>query len=649
MDIDSRPPAQAMFTFATNKPRTSSGRNHAYRKIRWKKYDPSKKSPNSAPDQFVQWQPPDATRDEDEEGVIQRKSKSSDAKQNPLAKALVFVSPLEPLPMNGTREDPFLVLPIKSTETVQDTLDYYVTICKGFRNERSVVPGPVNPHLSLLLPYALKHPILFESIISVCRASILISLGRPIWEDYAFVHHRGSAIAGLNERLQSSEATDDAALLTVTMLMTLEYLSGNQQGVLMHCKGLEKMLELRGPLSTDKDDTKTESDWTKFVSHGLVAYKALGSFVTGQPPDLPRDSVGYLRETFQELNLDQPLTYPETPFPPDLCIILSRLPSGLSELCVASRISVQMIKLLASISAATTLLATETVSYENLLDRTWTPPSELPLPDSSQYDEEWKQTMIQTILSSLQRMSLTSTCPLEYYLTMGLLAYIFQLRGLAAVNLFYDPILRKFITALPTHAKPASLQEQNTLVWCSIATAGALALRVVPMPNSHLIMEHVLDLYPQARQWARLEKVLRTFFYTKEIGTHWKRVWQSAMKRREFVSGQQQRKGHYVDPKTESTVSMDRELNEQTNHSFQGPLDLPDFDMNSEALRAHIRQHIAGAPKTVVEMSQAMGLCPFRPQVSSPFSTGSSASTATATATTTSSPNTTLTPSPKDV
>ncbi|OAP64603.1 hypothetical protein AYL99_00575 [Fonsecaea erecta] len=632
MATDSRPPFQTIFSSATNKSRISSGRNHGYRKIRWKKYDPSKKSPNSASDQFVQWQPPDIARDEDQEDNIQRKSKPSDTRQNPQAKALAYISPLEPLPLNGTREDPFLVLPIKSTDTVKDTLDYFITICKGFNNAKSVVPGPVNPHLSLLLPYALKHTFLFESIISVCRASILISLGKPMWEDYAFVHYRGNAIAGLNERLKSTEATDDAALLTVTMLMTLEYLSGNQRGVVMHCNGLEKMLELRGPLSDDKSD----SNWLKFIKHGLIAYKALGSFVTGQPPELPRDSVGYLRETFQELHLDQPLSYPEPPFPPDLCIILSRLPTGLSELCVASRISVQMIKLLASISAATTLLATETVSYENLLDRTWTPPSELPLPDSSQYDEEWKQTMIQTILFSLQRMSLTSTCPVEHNLTMGLLAYIFQLRGLTAVNLFYDPILRRFINALPTHARPASLQEQNSLVWCSIAVAGALALRVVPMPNSHLVMEHVLDLYPQARQWPRLERLLRTFFYTKEIGAHWKRVWQSAMKRWE------QQKKRYIYANTENSANTEAEPNEEHIQWFQNPLDFEDFDMNSEAIRAHVRQHMAGAPKTVLDMSQAMGLCPFRPQASSP-STVSTASSAT----TSSSPNTVLSFSPK--
>ncbi|KIX99463.1 uncharacterized protein Z520_05039 [Fonsecaea multimorphosa CBS 102226] len=636
MSTNSRPPVQASFPSATNKSRISGGRYQGYKKIRWKKYDPSKKSPNSAPDQFVQWQPPDAARDEDQDDTIQRKSKPSDGRQNPNAQALVYVSPLEPLPLNGTREDPFLVLPIKSTDAVQDTLDYYITICKGFNTERSVVPGPVNPHLSLLLPFALKHTILFESIISVCRASILISLGKPIWEDYAFVHHRGSAIAGLNERLKSSEATDDASLLTVTMLMTLEYLSGNQRGVVMHCNGLEKMLELRGPLSDDKVDQNSDSGWLKFIKHGLIAYKALGSFVTGQPPKLPRDSVGYLRETFQELNLDQPLAYPEPPFPPDLCIILSRLPSGVSELCVASRISIQMIKLLASISAATTLLATETVSYENLLDRTWTPPSELPLPDSSQYDEEWKQTMIQTILSSLQRMSLTSTEPVEYNLTMGLLAYVFQLRGLAAVNLFYDPILRNFINALPTHTKPASLQEQNSLVWCSMAVAGALALRVVPMPNSNLVMEHVLDLYPQARQWARLEKILRTFYYTKELGTHWKSIWQPAMKRWE------QRKTRDINAKPDDGAKGDGEPVEQFLQSFQNPLDFQDFDMNSEAIKAHIRQHIAGAPKTILEMSQAMGLCPVRPLVSSP-STSSSASAAT----TTSSPNTVLSFSPK--
>ncbi len=239
-------PLQTIFPSSTSNKQVSGRRTNGYKKIRWRKYDPSKKGPSSTPDQFVQWQPPAPSQDVDEEEPVdERKTRrNGEIKESPQSRAVTSLSPIEPLPSNGTRVNPFLAFPIKRTEAVQDTMDYFITICKGTNTDNSMFSGPVNPHLSLLLPYALKHAILFESIISVCRASILISLGRPIWDDYVFVQHRGSTIAKLNEKLKTTGATDNSALLTVTMLMTLEYLCGDQRGVLMHCKGLERMLEL---------------------------------------------------------------------------------------------------------------------------------------------------------------------------------------------------------------------------------------------------------------------------------------------------------------------------------------------------------------------------------------------------------------------
>ena len=567
---------------------------------------------------------------ENDDPVEHRKSKrSEEVKDSQQQRELKSISPIEPLPQNGTRVNPFLALPIKKTETVQDTMDYFVTICKGLTSRS--MPGQVNPHLSLLLPYALKHAVLFEAIISVCRASILLSLGRPIWEDCAFVQHRGSAIAKLNDKLQSKEATDNAALLTVTMLMTLDYLCGDQKGVLMHCRGLERMLELRGTIQ-DEDDPDNDTEWLRFIKLGLTAYKALGSFVTGQPPEVPRDSVAYLSETFQELQLDRPLSYPETPFPPDVCTILSRLPSGTSELCLTSPISIQMIKVLASIFATMELLQVESIKYNNFPVDTWTTisPDDSPsMLDSSQFDEDRKHIMIQTILSSLQRLTLTTMQPIEYNLTSGLLSFIFQLRDLGPINLFYDPILRKFITTLPNHAKPTSRQEQNCLIWSSMSVAGTLALRVVAMPDSHLVMDHALELYPQMHSWPRLEKILRTYFFTEAIGAHWKRVWQSAMSRRGFILRQRRQQVSYTrdgedgefdytdldaDPESQAQTLNQGRADSMDRIPVQMPTDTPGFDMNSEAVRAHIQQHIAGAPRAMFQMSQAMGLCPMRSQ-----------------------------------
>lgn len=463
-----------------------------------------------------------------------------------------------------------MYLPIKATDCVRDTMDYFITICNDF-TEGSVIPGPVNPHLSLLLPYALKHPLLFESMIAVCRASILLSLDRPALEDPAFIQHRGNAIAGLNTKIRTNQCTDDDALLTATMLMTLEYLMGNHYAVQMHCEGLEKMLQLRGPVGQGEPDT----DWAKFVRHGLIGYKALGSFITGRPPDVPPESIGYLKETFEELSLDQPLSYLEPPFNSDICTMLSRLPSGLSEVCLKCRISVQMINLLGAIAGATTLLNTK-----SLLDGVSIATSS----GDCIFDAQRQKSMVQALLSSLQRMSLTSIVPVELNLTSGLLSYMFQLRSLTPLNLFYDPILRRFIATLPAQPKPTSVEEQHSFLWASMAVAGVLALRVVPMPSSHAVLDHILDLFPEARDWRRLNKILRGFFWTNEIGAHWKTVWEAAMQRREFLLRRNQ------DPRFRPLMVT---------------AEMPEHD--SEV----IRRHIKGAPRAMREMGEAMGICPF--------------------------------------
>ncbi|KAI1615262.1 hypothetical protein EDD36DRAFT_180104 [Exophiala viscosa] len=563
--------------FGANPCPHSTQKRKGYKKIRWTgAYDPKAKS-SRGNDPFVQWRPPGSKESEVNEPktiTLRQEPKQSD-EANPSLR-VIAASPLQPLPSNGTRVDPFLCLPVKATDSVRNSMDYFVMICKGMSKETTILAGP-NAHLSLLLPFALEHAILFESMMAVCRASVLLSLGRPAFEDSAFIQHRGNAIAGLNKALRSTKCGDDASLLTVTMLMTLEYLVGDHRSVHMHCQGLEKMLQLRKQFPEEEEDT----DWSKFVKLGLMAYKALGSFVTGQPPDIPSDSPGFLKETFEDLALDKPLSYPEPPFSTDLCIILSRLPSGFSELCLKSRISVQMINLLASVSGAATLLTTKT-----LLDGVYlSPPAE-----DSPYGEENRQVMIQTLLSSLQRMSLTTTVPVEHNLTSGLLAYAFQLRSLSQLTLFYDPLLQNFVTTLPYHLKPSTPEEQHGLIWASIAAAGALALRAVPFPGAHTVMDHALELYPQARTWSRLEVILRRFFWTNEILAHWKTVWEMAMKRRQHLLRR-----------------------EKGNIQALAPMQSEWSDLDHEA----ISNHIKGAPRAMREMSQAMGICPFRPRPSS--------------------------------
>ncbi|RVX66253.1 hypothetical protein B0A52_10180 [Exophiala mesophila] len=564
-----------------------AGRHHPknYRRIRWREYEPKNKISPSGADPFVVWTPPVTpgnTTDQKKSTKSRTKCRKSSLEpasfKHQSVQRLSIPSPLSPLPCNATRADPFTNLPIKRTRCVEQCLDYFVTICHGLHGKNSSADH--NAHLSLLLPFTLQHAVLFESLVAVCRASVLVSLGQSALEDKAFIHHRGQAMAGLNSRLGSKRPTDDAALLTAVLLMTLEYLIGNTGGVMMHSKGLHQMLRLRGNRPVD-DECELSSPWATFVETGLVAYKALGSFVTGEAPDLPYSSMGFAGETFEELDLMRPLSYPKKPLSDGFCIILARLPAGFSAFCLTKDVSEQMINIIASIHGALQTTSTNDSA----------PPLPFPLPvtspmDPAENEHIRRQMVIQNLLSALQRMSLMKPQQFEIYISFGLVAFLHQFRRLAPLNIFCDPILREFVTTLPQHSKPSSPEEQHALIWTSMSVAGVLALRIVPLPDSHTVMDRVLDLYPEARQWDQLEKILQMFFWTPEIGRHWRKIWDVAMARREKLLS----RGSTADVAADDLVET---------------VQPPSTDW--------IQDHIKGAPRHMREMGQALGLCPFRP------------------------------------
>jgi len=245
-----------------------------------------------------------------------------------------------------------------------------------------------------------------------------------------------------------------------------------------------------------------------------------GSFIAGCPLQISTDSQSPITETFQGFALDRPLFYPPTPFPPDMCTILSGLPPGISELCLSSAVSEQMMYLLASVSVAVGARASS-IRTATFTDRT------------AAVEDFYRPGEIQTILNALQSFSLLQISKIEKLLHVGLVAFCFQLQGLSTLNLFYDPPLLRFIQLISSHDKPSSRQEQHCLMWVSMSVAGALALRTVSMPGSHTVMDHALDFYPEARSWSQLERILQSFLWTDDIGAHWRRSWEVARARKE--------------------------------------------------------------------------------------------------------------------
>jgi hypothetical protein len=289
--------------------------------------------------------------------------------------------------------------------------------------------------------------------------------------------------------------------------------------------------------------------------------------VTGEAPEVSDNSYAFIQELFAELSLGKPIIYPSLPFSQDLCTVLSRLPLGFSELCLSSKLSTQTMQVLVSLGA--------TMAYC----------------ESRELDETKTNTKLQAMLSVLQRLSLMRISLNETYLIYGLLGYVFHLRRLRVLNLFHDPPLRTFIKLIPTQEKPDSEREQRVMIWASMAVAGALHLRTVRMPGTHLVLDRIFQLYPSTRNWESMQEVLKSFFWTTSIMDHWRKCHEGDMHRFKQISRL-----------TQAMPLVDLEGASET-VDREDEIEQVDF----EQLRLHTR----GSPGAIMDTMQA-SQCPFQ-------------------------------------
>ncbi|RMZ86881.1 hypothetical protein DV736_g5892, partial [Chaetothyriales sp. CBS 134916] len=383
---------------------------------------------------------------------------------------------------------PFIVRDRESNDaSIQFISESYVHVITAVSPQELARTGNVEDsaldhHLTLLFPFMLQSACLFQSIMALCRSSILISLGQFPLDDIPVLYYRYQALTSLMENLKSEQCSSDANLLTISMLLTLEYLSDNTLGVSAHLTGLKQLASMR----TDLDDI---TPWRSFVKRGLQAYESLGSFMTGKPLGIPTDSQGFITEAFAELSLDGEMAYPHLPFEPDLCIILAKLPPGFSEVCLSSSISIQTISVLAAVTTISKRCEREHLCESRLA------------------------TEPHVMFSVLQRLSSRQITSTEKYITLGLMAWALQLCNLKPLTLFHDPPLRTFVRLIPTHEMPESVQEQQCFCWISMAVSGALNLRSSRIPGAHLVLERLFAMYPSSRKWDTLEPALKRFFW----------------------------------------------------------------------------------------------------------------------------------------
>jgi len=309
----------------------------------------------------------------------------------------------------------------------------------------------------------------------------------------------------LRARLEDpQQCSDDTTVLVVATLGTIDYILGDHSAACAHVSGMRQMMKIRGGI-------KTTSPWERLLKTNVDAYEALWSFLFAA--DSASDKASrYEGQILQ--NAEFPI-YMAHPFKPEVCEMLAKMPQGFCDIGLTGVLSLQIIRLLSEFAA---LKAKLTGSLQ-----------------SRQFDTVARRK-IQTTLEDLHRLSTLQTTPTERFLSHGLVAYCYLLR----IIYFQDHLTGFYETALkalaeialnqtPTH-KPS---ERKCFLWSNMMIGTVLQHGLIRPPGWTTVLRHFFDKYSEARQWKKLEKDLKLFFFEDDIQEYAKEAYDEGMRRRE--------------------------------------------------------------------------------------------------------------------
>lgn len=365
--------------------------------------------------------------------------------------------------------------------------------------------GHPNPYLSLLWPHALKSDVYFEGLVALCRATYLATSGQSARGDRHFVWHKGNVMTKLRARLaHPQQCSDDTTILVVATLGTIDYILGDHSAATAHVSGMRQMMKIRGGINGT-------SPWEKLLKTNVDAYEALWSFLFAAD-SLSDKAARYDGQILQ--NAEFPI-YMAHPFKPEVCEMLSKLPQGFCDVGLTGVLSLQMIRLLSDFAGMKAKMSD--------FRRT------------GQFDVVARRK-IQTTLEDLHRLTTLQTTPTERFLSHGLVAYCYLLRIIYFqdhLNGFYETAL-KALTDIALHQTPSHKPtDRKCFLWSNMMIGTVLQHGQIRPSGWTSVLRKFFDKYGEARQWKKLERELKLFFFEDDIQDFTKEAYDEAVRRKE--------------------------------------------------------------------------------------------------------------------
>ncbi|EXJ76164.1 uncharacterized protein A1O5_00672 [Cladophialophora psammophila CBS 110553] len=351
-----------------------------------------------------------------------------------------------------------------------------------------------NALLALVLPLAFQNSMLFEATIAMTRAAWVLRRGSEPFADKMLLRHRGVAMRELRDGLMVPKLPNpDLVLLTMSTLLTLNYMINDLESFEVHLRALENMLA-----STNLEG---DSGIRNFVRGRVLAFGVLASFLQASQPS-------YAERINEKGHRISTLTYPGHPFLPDLCAVIAKLPEGFAEVALSRSIAVEVISFLVKLTELVNWLATSQEEREAQ-----------PKPDMT----------MQRAIYDLQCLSALQLTPIEVQISRALLAFCLHLYNEMSFHIPLARPLRPLLETFNAHTEiPRYPWLQRCLYWCSIVTASAWDTQIDASPERHVVLDSLINRLPEATSWEDTEEMMRMFLWQDRLADEWEVCWRAA-------------------------------------------------------------------------------------------------------------------------
>ncbi|KAL2427230.1 hypothetical protein ABEF95_003680 [Exophiala dermatitidis] len=418
---------------------------------------------------------------------------------------------LIPTTLDSYRRDLFTSYPAMTGTHRMESVDEYVYIQRNEELLLKVRPDLQHPVLSVLFPMSMQDPGLFKCFLVGAQSLYeWRRFPRQAKPSQTMMRLQSEAITTLQKRLTLPAAhLDDGLVLSVLHLMVADACLRDLPSLKSHLRGIRQILALRGGLGDSPSHLAIRALLTT-----VEFYIALGQYLKVSPDDLHAIP-------------SEPIEYVPHPFPPDICRYVATLPIGLAEAALSAQLSVQCIKLLASVAQWAPLVDDSDVEKGS------SPSSGSALDPRVRYcrlfcePREFCRNAI-VLLLSLQRAGRPTG--LEHIIMLGLIITARHLSGENRTNFFDHATLNALLSDTKAIDTP-TVAETEVIVWLGLIINWRSHFAAGPLPVADALLDHVLESFPVSRNWQSVATISRKFFWFQSFQDEWKVCWHRGMQR----------------------------------------------------------------------------------------------------------------------